>query len=187
NASIATPRQGRFEWPSIGSLLAYAVPPAPGVALPAVVELPRTSHMRYPGRGPGLLGPRYARWGVDLTPPCQAPDPAGSCPHCFSHDDPNDPARAAGKGPRAWWDNSSCRDPSFRLPDLGSLDVSAAEFKDRDTLLRRLEHLQRGLEEGDRAGKLAAWDASRHQAMQLLLVSRPGRSNPFDLSQEPAR
>src|SRR5713101_4243481 len=27
NASISNPRAGRFEWPSIGSLLAYAVPP----------------------------------------------------------------------------------------------------------------------------------------------------------------
>src|SRR4029077_12642330 len=35
NASISPPRPGRFEWPSVGSLLAYAVPPDPGVALPA--------------------------------------------------------------------------------------------------------------------------------------------------------
>src|SRR5262245_21286505 len=102
NASIVNPRPGRFEWPSIGSLIQYAVPPAPGTALPAVIELPRVSLMRYPGRGPGILGARYARWGVDLAPPCAAPDPAGSCPNCFSHDDPNDPERATGSGPRAW-------------------------------------------------------------------------------------
>src|SRR5436190_634084 len=46
NASIVNSRQGRFEWPSIGSLLAYANPPEPGVALPAVIEIPRTSLMR---------------------------------------------------------------------------------------------------------------------------------------------
>src|SRR5262245_62251953 len=48
NASIAGPRPGRFAWPSIGSLIAYAVPPAPGARCPAVVELPRVSYMRYP-------------------------------------------------------------------------------------------------------------------------------------------
>src|SRR5438552_5502153 len=42
NASIVLPRAGRFEWPSLGSLLAYALPPRPGVGLPPVIELPRT-------------------------------------------------------------------------------------------------------------------------------------------------
>ena len=88
--------------------------------------------MRYPGRGPGILGPRYGRWGVDLAPPCHAPDAAGSCPNCFSHDDPNDPARAPGKGPKAWWDNSSCRNPEFRLPDLGGPGgLSLPQLNDR--------------------------------------------------------
>src|SRR5919197_1247675 len=49
NASISNPRPGRFEWPSIGSLLAYAAPPGPGRALPAVVALPRVNYMKYPG------------------------------------------------------------------------------------------------------------------------------------------
>ncbi len=187
NTSIRLPRPGRVEWPSIGSLLAYAVPPDPQALLPAVVELPRANNMKYPGRGPGLLGPRYGRWGVDLAPPCRAPDPAGSCPNCFSHDDPNDPARAAGKGPKAWWDNSSCRNPDFRLPDLGMVEVSPSQLNDRTGLLRRLEDLERGLERADRAGRLEAWDASRHQAMRLLLTSRPGGHNPFDLSHEPPR
>src|SRR5205807_8258931 len=121
------PRQGRFEWASIGSLIAYAAhhaPLAPGARgiggegefLPAVIEIPRGNNMRYPGRSSGILGPRYDRWGVDLAPVCRAPDPAGSCPNCFSHDDPNDPARAAGPGPTAWWNNSSCRNAHFHLP-----------------------------------------------------------------------
>jgi hypothetical protein len=101
NASIASPRPGRFEWPSLGSLLAYALPPAADVGRPAVVELPRANLMNYPGRGPGILGARYARWGVDLAPVCRAPDPAGFCPNCFSHDNPNDPTRAPGKGAKA--------------------------------------------------------------------------------------
>jgi hypothetical protein len=53
NASIIGPRPGRFEWPSLGSLLAYGVPPAPGVSLPAVIELPRVNQMTYPGRKAG--------------------------------------------------------------------------------------------------------------------------------------
>jgi hypothetical protein len=187
NASIINPRPGRFEWPSIGSLLAYAVPPPAGAGLPAVIEIPRVSLMHYPGRDPGILGASYARWGVDLAPLCRSPDPAGSCPNCFSHDDPNDPARAAGKGPKAWWDNSSCRDATFHLPDLGSLTISGPQLRDRQSLLQRLEALGRHLDWADRTGRLTAWDASRHQAMRLLFATRPGKHNPFDLSQEPDR
>jgi hypothetical protein len=187
NASISHPRPGRFEWPSIGSLLAYALPTAGPAGLPAVIELPRANLMHDPGRGPGILGPRYARWGVDLAPVCRAPDAAGSCPNCFSHDDPNDPTRAPGKGPKAWWDNSSCRDPAFHLPELGGLNVSWAQLQDRATLLRRLSSLQRDLEQADRGGRLDAWDACRHQATRLLLTARLGGKNPFDLSQEPDR
>jgi hypothetical protein len=187
NASISNPRLARFEWPSIGSLLAYAVSLPPGVGLPAVIELPRVNLMRYPGRGSGILGPRYDRWGVDLAPVSRAPDPAESCPNCFSHDDPNDPARASGKGPKAWWDNSSCRNSDFRLPDLGSLTVSWPQLQDRDSLLENLDAHRRGLDRADRMSKLMAWDASRHQAMKLLFATRPGKNNPFDLSQEPDR
>ncbi len=188
NASIVQPRPGRFEWPSIASLVAYAAPPEPGVCLPAVIELPRTNLMRYPGRSPGILGPRYGRWGVDLAPPCRAPDPAGSCPNCFSHDDPNDPARAAGKGPKAWWDNSSCRNPAFRLPDLGDpAGIALPQLQDRTALLQRLDDWQRGLDHAQRSGRLDSWDVHRHQAMQLLRTTRAGKDNPFDLTQEPDR
>jgi hypothetical protein len=185
NASIALPRPGRFEWPSLGSLIAYAVPPEPGVGLPAVIELPRVNQMTYPGRKAGVLGPRYERWGVDLAPPCRAPDPAGSCPNCFSHDNPNDPARAPGKGPKAWWDNSSCRNPDFRLPDLGTLDVPLPQLRNRESLLGRLETLHRGLDRGE--GLAGAWDSHRRRALQMVLSARPGQRNPFDLAQEPDR
>jgi hypothetical protein len=185
NATITNPRPGRFEWPSIGSMIAYAAPPESSVGLPAVVELPRGNLMKYPGRGPGILGPKYARWGVDLAPLCRSPDAAGSCPNCFSHDDPNDPARAAGKGPKAWWDNSSCRDPQFHLPDLGGDGMSLPQIENRTALLDRLDALRRGIDAADRAGRLDSWDAHRHQAMQLVLTNRPGKHNPFDLSQEP--
>jgi hypothetical protein len=188
NASIVAPRPGRFEWPSIGSLISYAVPPAPGTVLPSVIELPRVGLMRYPGRGPGLLGPRYDRWGVDLAPPCNAPDTAGSCPNCFSHDDPNDPTRAPGKGPKAWWDNSSCRNPAFRLPNLGdSIELSLPQLNNRDGLLHRLEAFNRGLENAQRAAPLDGWDSHRDQALKLVIATRPGRQNPFDLAQESPR
>jgi hypothetical protein len=188
NASIIAPRPGRFEWPSLGSLIAYLVPPVAGVSLPPVIELPRVSLMRYPGRGSGILGPRYDRWGVELAPPCHAPDAAGSCPNCFSHDDPNDPARAAGPGPRAWWNNSSCRDPSFRLPELGEgVSLSLPQLRERTALLERFDVFRRDLDRAHHAGHLASWDAHRQQALQLLFTVRPGRQNPFDLTQESDR
>ena len=186
NASITAPRAGRFEWPSIGSLISYAAPADPGVALPAVIELPRGgSYMRYPGRSSGILGPRYDRWGVDLAPVCRSPDPAGSCPNCFSHDDPNEDAeRAAGPGPRAWWNNASCRDATFKLPDIGgTLSVPYAQLEDRAALLGRLDGMRRHAD----AAPQRAYDVQRQRAFDLLFTTRPGRQNPFDLRQEPDR
>ncbi len=185
NATIIQPRAGRIEWPSIGSLIGYAVPPAPGSVFPPVIELPRANNMQYPGHGPGLLGPKYTKWGVDLAPPCKAPDPAGSCPNCFSHDDPNDLKRAAGKGPQAWWDNSSCRQPDFHLPDLAGAGRAIPHIENRVALLDHLDNLRHGLDSAARADALDAWDAHRHQALRLLLAGRPGKQNPFDLTHEP--
>ena len=189
NASISLPRAGRISWPSIGSLLAYAAPNAPDVGLPAVIEIPRASLMKYPGRESGLLGPQFDRLGVDLAAKCNAKDAAGSCPNCFSHDDPNlDPERKPGSGPKAWWDNSSCRTPDFHLPDFAqSNGISIPRLENRTELLRRLDELRRGAERDARIGQLNAWDAHRQQAMQFVLASRPGKQNPFDLSQESDR
>ncbi len=53
NASIVQPRSGRIIWPSIGSMIAYAAPTSPEVGLPAMIELPRASQMKYPGRESG--------------------------------------------------------------------------------------------------------------------------------------
>ncbi len=188
NATISAPRPGRMAWPSIGSMIAYAAPTQPSVGLPAVIEIPRANNMSYPGREPGLLGPRYARWGVDLAPPCRAKDPAGSCPNCFSHDDPNDPARAPGPGPKAWWDNSSCRNPDFHLPDFGSESgVSIPQLSNRFELLRQLERLRRGVDEMPSDDAAYAYDAQREQARRLVLTARRGEQNPFDLTAEPDR
>lgn len=189
NASISLPRQGRLSWPSIGSMIAYAAPTATDVGLPAMVELPRTSGMKYPGRESGLLGPQYDRLGVDLAPVCNAKDAGGSCPNCYSHDDPNlDPERKPGPGPKAWWDNTSCRNPDFHLPDLGrSEGISIARLENRSGLLQELDQLRRSFDKGERRAQEVAWDAHRQQAMRFVLASRPGKHNPFDLTQESDR
>src|SRR5439155_863016 len=128
------------------------------------------------------------RWGVDLAQPCRAPDPAGSCPNCFSHDDPNDPARAPGPGPRAWWNNSSCRNPDFRLPNLGDLDhLALPQLGNRMALLERLERWRRNIDAAAHAGCFDSWEVHRQRALELLGATRPGRHNPFDLTQEPDR
>lgn len=189
NATITQPRAGRISWPSIGSLIAYAHPAEEGVALPSVIELPRGDRMSYPGRESGLLGPRYDRLGVDLAPKCNAKDAAGSCPNCFSHDDPNlDPERAPGPGPKAWWDNSSCRNPDFHLPQIGGVvDLSLPQIENRAALLAQLEKLRKGEAAAEAVSSLRSWDAYRYQAMQMVLTARTGGRNPFDLTQESDR
>jgi hypothetical protein len=179
NASIGAPRQGRFEWPSIGSLVAYSLPSGPSVALPPVIEIPRGRNATGLGRSSGILGPRYDRWAVDLAPACRSPDPAGSCPNCFSHDDPND------RDPRTWWNNASCRNAEFHLPSLGDGgSISVPQLNDRSAILQELESMRRGFE----GRPLESWDVHRERAMRLILsASRPGRTNPFDLRQEPDR
>jgi hypothetical protein len=181
--TIPVPRPRPFEWPSIGSMIAYAAPGAAGSGLPPSVMIPRGGGDGA-GQRPGLLGTRYAPWTLDLAPVCRAPDPAGSCPNCFSHDDPNDPARAAGPGPKAWWNNGSCRDAEFRLPDLGvPAGLALDRLDQRRALLDRVERLRRDLDGSPSVEDLALY---RRKAMELVLAQR-GKSNPFDLKQEPDR
>ena len=186
NASIAGPRPGRISWPSIGSMIAYAAPTAADVGLPATIELPHTKHMKYPGRESGLLGPLYDRLGVDLAAPCDAE--GGSCPNCFRHADPNlNPQRLPG-GPKEWWSNKSCRNPVFSLPDFGDAKgVSVGRLENRDQLRAEFERLRRAYDVREQLGQLTAWDAHRQQAMRFLMTSRPGKANPFDLTQESDR
>lgn len=182
-ATIALPRPRPFEWPSIASMLAYAAPGAASGGLPPAIMIPR-GEGDGPGRRSGMLGSRYATWDLNVAAPCRAPDPAGSCPHCFSHDDPNDPARAAGKGPKAWWDNSSCRNPEFRLPDVGAPSgLTLSRLEDRRALLERVDLLRRDLDGSCQARDL---DVYRRRALELVL-SQQGRDNPFDLHREPDR
>lgn len=178
--SIALPKPRRFEWPSIGSAIAYARPQGASFGLPPVVEIPR-ANIQMPGSGPGMLGSKFARWRVDLAPLCRTPDGGGSCPNCFSHDQPNDPARAPGKQPGAWWDNESCRNPDFHLPDLGlSTGLSVENLQSRQALLTSLETTRRAL---DSEPVVRSMDTYRRQAWDLI-VGQKGKHNPFDLTAE---
>ena len=186
NAGLARLKSRRVDWPSFGSLLAYALPKRDAMGLPPVIDLPRPQ-IRRPGGGAGPLGTAYEPWRVDLAPSCPTThqtDGGGSCPNCFAHDQPLDPARSPGKHPQAWYDNSACRNPDFHLPDLGvgnSLSLDA--LHNRAGLLRRLEQARRALDDN-----LAPQDMDiyRRQAWDLILGQR-GRNNPFDLTQEPER
>jgi hypothetical protein len=189
NATITASRSGRISWPSMGSVIAAAVPADPGVGWPAMIELPRAGLMKYPGRESGMLGPQYDRLGVDLACRCNAPDAGGSCPNCYSHDDPNlDPERRPGPGPKAWWNNTTCRNPEFHLPDFEQAEgVTLGRVQSRAALLQQLDDFRRSLEDQDAAGAAARWDAYRRQAMRFVLATRPGDRNPFDLTQESDR
>ncbi len=183
-ASIQLPRARPLEWPSIAAVIAAAAdrthPGAGSFGLPNAIMIPRSGGDG-PGRRPGMLGARYQPWSLDLAPLCHAPDPAGSCPNCFSHDDPNDPARAAGPGPKAWWDNSSCRNPRFRTPDLGTpAGLTLSRLSNRRELLARIDGARRDLDADP-----VIRDGHIHHQRALDLVLGQGRAeNPFDLDRE---
>ncbi len=166
---------------SIGSAISYALPESASFGLPPVIEIPRGNNQS-PGSGSGRLGSKFGRWRVDLAPPCRTPDGGGSCPHCFSHDQPLDPARAPGKHAGAWWDNSSCRNPDFHLPDLGlSTGLTVNDLQRRATLVAELDARRRQLDAGP---AIRTMDVFRRQAWELILGQK-GKENPFNLTQEP--
>jgi Flp pilus assembly protein TadD len=114
-----------------------------------------------------MLGDKFARWRVDLAPVCRTPDGGGSCPNCFAHDQPNDPARAPGKQPGAWWDNESCRQPDFHLPDLGlSSGLTVENLNSRASLLSELDRARRTLGTDPAVDRM---DTYRRQAWDLIL------------------
>ena len=183
--SIAIQQARPLEWPSIGSMIAYAVPPVKSLGLPSVIDLPRTrinaGEFIIPGTAPGMLGPKYSRWRVNLAPPCHAPDPGGSCPNCYSHDQPDDPERQPGKLSKSWYDNTSCRNPDFTLPDLGMGQGALVErVENRAALLQSLDQMRRNL---DSHRSVLKYDAYQRQALELI-VSQRGKRNPFDITQE---
>ena len=150
----------------------------------------RRTRCAIPAAAPGILGPRYDRWGVDLAPPCRAPD-AGRLVSRTASATTTRTTRPAppGKGPKAWWDNSSCRDPDFRLPDLGGRRrLAAAARATAPTLLAPPGRAATATSTRDRSGASTSWDAHRAAgAAAAAGRSRPGRHNPFDLTQEPDR
>ncbi len=179
-STIHLPRPRALEWPSIASMIAYAAPGSAGHGLPPAVMIPRGGGQGA-GERPGMLGNRHAVWALNLAPLCRAPDPAGSCPNCFSHDQPDDPARAPGPGPKAWWDNTTCRNPEYRKPDLGTpAGLTLSRLDNRRALLARVDGLRRDLDANPQVRDLEIY---RQQAIELVL-SQQGKSNPFDLSLE---
>jgi hypothetical protein len=84
------------------------------------------------------------------------------------------------------WNNTSCRHAEFQLPNLVMNDtLSVAQLDNRRGLLTQLDKLRRGIDDALEAPCAQAFSAYRQQALQLVLTSHPGSSNPFDLSQEP--
>ena len=125
-------------------MIAYAAPPMQAWACRPSSRSRAHSNITYPGAS-RACSVRATVAGALSVPPCHAKDAAGSCPNCFSHDNPNDPAPAPGPGPNAWWDNSSCRNPDFHLPDFGGdTSISIPQLTNRYDLLRQLEEMRRG-------------------------------------------
>ena len=118
--SIVLPTPRRFEWPSIGSMIAYACAER-GRARPAAGGGDSAGATTSAARdGARHVGPQVRRWRVDLAPPCHAPDRGGSCPNCFSHDQPNDPARAPASGRRPGGTTAVAAIPTFICPTWAS-------------------------------------------------------------------
>jgi len=129
-----------------------------------------------------MLGPRFARWRVNLTPPCYAPDAAGFLPELLQPRSTRRTGPCTGKLPKSWWDNTSCkksRNSSGPISAAAS-DVSFSRLENRAALLSQIDGLSRTLE-SDRA--IRNMTEYQRQALQLVLSQR-GKNNPFDLSQE---
>ena len=69
-------------------------------------------------------------------------------------------ARAAGPGPNAWWDNTSCRNPDYHLPDLGSAQgLTIPQLNNRAVLLRQLDQLRGSVDSAFEREAPLTWDA----------------------------
>ena len=64
--TIQLRRPRRFEWPSIGSAVAYAMPDGSASGLPPVVEIPRSGG-QMPGSARGCWVSSMSAWRVDLA------------------------------------------------------------------------------------------------------------------------
>jgi len=63
------------------------------------------------------------------------------------------------------------------------LTISADDLRQRESLLNRIDALNRQRD----SGAFAAQDAHRQRAVELLLTTGPGGNNPFDLTRESNR
>lgn len=118
--TIGLPRPRRFEWPSIGSAIAYAMPGGASFGLPPVVQIPR-ANIQVPGTGPGMLGDKYARWRVDLAPVCRTPDGGGSSARPIAMPDCQSarPIRHRTWRPRSFTAWESIRTWNSSIPSIG--------------------------------------------------------------------
>ena len=140
--------------------------------------------MRYPGRGPGMLGPRYDRWGVDLAPPCRAPDAGRLVPELLQPRRPQRPRPRRRQGPEGVVGQQQL--PRPRLPPArprrpSSVSLAAARATAR-RCCDRLDALRRGLDAPTaRRSTPGTSTASRRCELLLADAARAG-SNPFDLT-----
>ena len=148
------------EWPSMPSVVTYAMRNQRGKLPPAAV-LPQPNinevGVYRPGQYAGLLGKQWEAWHIDIAAKCLLG--SGACPDCFRFD----------QSPFEHAANSVFEIPLLKLP-AGGRD----RFKGRVDLLAEIEHQQRGLE-------LAAdgMDIHRQQAISVLAEAKV--KNAFDV------
>lgn len=77
------------EWPTLASLVKYALRHRPGNDLPRSVILPQPSineiGLVRPGQYAGKLGSRWEAWHINIAAKCALGN--GACPNCFRFDD----------------------------------------------------------------------------------------------------
>ena len=150
------------EWPSIPSVITYAMhhkrkkmPPAVVLPEPSVNEAGRVR----PGQYAGRLGNKYESWHINIAAKC--PLGNGACPDCFRFD--------GSKFTHA-------PDTIFDTPTLGLPEGGQLRFKGRVSLLDVIQGQQRQLEEY--ASRIQV-DQHRQQAISIL--SDPTTSSAFDV------
>jgi hypothetical protein len=149
------------DWPSLASMVTYAVPGREN--LPQAIVLPQPSINEIgkvrPGQYAGRLGPRWEAWHVDIAAPCALGN--GACPHCFRFE-----GTPFEHGSPTIFDT-----PLLSLPEGGE-----NRLQRRIGLLRNIEGQQRDLEQLADAKKLG-----RHRQQAISVLADPKTSQAFDV------
>lgn len=149
------------EWPSIPSLMTYALPgrnhlpPAVILPQPSVNEVGRVR----PGQYAGRLGRKWEAWHIDIAANC--PLGNGACPHCFRFDE--DTFQHAAK--------TIFNTPLLNLPTGGRRRLA-----ERVRLLHSVEQRRSDL---DRMA--AGYVLDRHRQEALSVLVDPKTSRAFDV------